>query len=333
MNDSDDTSPSRGPAVGIDIGGTHLRVATVAVDGTVDDVTEHDSPVTVGASPDEAADRLVTSLVAAIGDVDPSGGLPVGIGFASAITHDGVAVYGPNVSTRGVPIRESVVAATGNGHVTVVNDGNAAAWGEYRFGAARHVRDMVMFTLGTGVGGGVVVDGELVEGGWGFGGEVGHLTLEADGWVCGCGNRGCLEAYASGGSLIRHAEDLLATGRDSSLADRQIEPADVSRAAADGDQLAIDAIEAAGQWLGIGVATMINVLDPSAVVIGGGVTEHVHEWLLPTVRRVAPRRTMGHLHRTPPDIVVARLQDRAGLVGAADLARRRAARGHRDAPA
>jgi glucokinase len=318
--------PDRGAghAVGVDIGGTNLRIALVDATGGVGRVDEYSTPVAVGTDPDEAATALVTTLEAAIARTDPSGALPIGIGFAGAITTDGRAVYGPNVSTRDLPIRDEVVAETGNEAVTVINDANAAAWGEYRFGAGRDVEDMVMVTLGTGVGGGVVVHGRLVEGKQGFGGELGHMTLVADGWECNCGNRGCLEAYASGRSLTRHAADLLATGRPSTLAGATLTPADVSRAARDGDELAIDAIAAAGQWLGIGVAALVNVLDPDMVVIGGGVTEHVREWLMPVVRTVVPRRTVGRLYRTAPEIVVAELGDRAGMIGAADMARRRA---------
>ncbi len=117
---------------------------------------------------------------------------------------------------------------------------------------------------------------------------------------------------------------LLATGRPSPLAGATLTPADVSQAAREGDELAIDAIAAAGQWLGIGVAALVNILDPDMVVIGGGVTEHVQEWLMPVVRTVVPRRTVGRLYRTAPEIVVAELGDRAGMIGAADMARRRA---------
>lgn len=310
-------------AVGIDIGGTNLRIAVVDADGTVGPVDEYRTPVAVGTDPAEAAAALVATLEAAIAVTDPAGTLPIGVGFAGAITTDGRAVYGPNVSTRDLPMRDAVMGATGNPHVTVINDANAAAWGEYRFGAGMDVDDMVMVTLGTGVGGGVVVHGRLVEGAQGFGGELGHITLVADGWECNCGNRGCLEAYASGRSLTRHAADLLATGRPSALAGVSLTPADVSEAARHGDELAIDAISAAAQWLGIGIAALVNVLDPNMVVVGGGVTEHIREWLMPAVRAVVPRRTVGRLYRTAPEIVVADLGDRAGMIGAADMARMR----------
>lgn len=316
--------PHFSQAVGVDIGGTHLRIAMVNRDGSTGEVAEHSTPVAVGTDPDAAAAALMTTLASAIATTDPSGQLPIGIGFAGAITNDGVAVYGPNVSTRQVPIRDEVVRATGASHVTVLNDANAAAWGEYCFGAGSETEDLVMLTLGTGVGGGVVVHGRLIDGAQGFGGELGHITLVADGWECNCGNRGCLEAYASGRSLIRHAADLLATGRPSALAGMNLAPADVSRAASEGDQLAIDAIEAAARWVGIGIATLVNVLDPDMVVVGGGVTEHIAQWLMPAVRAVVPRRTVGRLYREHPAIVEATLGDRAGLIGAADMARRRA---------
>ncbi|HKJ54629.1 MAG TPA: ROK family protein [Nitriliruptoraceae bacterium] len=323
---TESAQPSAPPAVGIDIGGTRLRVAVVDGEGAVDNPAEFATPVPVGTDPRAAADALVAALAAAIEHADSGGDLSVGIGFAGTITSEGRAMYGPNVSTRDVPIRDSVTSATGRTDVTVINDANAAAWGEYRFGAGRAVDDMVMLTLGTGVGGGIVVNGQLVEGMQGFGGELGHITLVADGWECNCGNRGCLEAYASGRSLIRHATDLLATGRPSSLADRDLTPADVSHAAAAGDELAINAIEAAAQWLGIGITSLVNVLDPAMVVVGGGVTDHVARWLLPAAAAVVPRRTVGHVNRRHPEIVTAELGDNAGVIGAADRARLVAAR-------
>ncbi len=319
MSSPDD--PPATPAIGIDIGGTRLRVGVVDADGTVSKAAEMGTPVARGSDPQAAAAALVDALASAVTHVDPDGSLPVGIGFAGNITRQGRAMYGPNVATRDVPIRDAVMAATGRAHVTVINDANAATWGEYRFGAGRQVDDMVMLTLGTGVGGGVVVNGQLVEGMQGFGGELGHITLVADGWECNCGNRGCLEAYASGRSLIRHATDLLATGGPSSLADKDLTPADVSEAARAGDELAIRAIQAAAQWLAIGITGLVNVLDPEMVVLGGGVTNHVAEWLLPATAAVVPRRTVGHINRTHPAIVRAELGDNAGVIGAADRAR------------
>lgn len=312
------------PAVGIDIGGTRLRATVVQPDGTIGDVLEVDTPVGLGTDPHTASTALLDTIARAVTRLDPDAALPVGIGFAGVITAAGVAVYGPNVSTRNMPVRAAVGDTTGNDDITVVNDGNAATWGEFVHGAGRAVDDMLMITLGTGVGGGIVAASTLLEGAHGFGGEVGHLTLQPDGWQCPCGNRGCLEAYSAGRSLVRHAADLLVGGRPSTLAGRELTPADVSAAAAEGDEVAIEAIRTAGRWLGAGIASLVNVLDSAVVVVGGGVMAHVGQWLLPAAADVVPGLLLGHPDRPTPSVVAAELGDRAGMVGAASLARTRA---------
>ena len=160
------------------------------------------------------------------------------------------------------------------------NDANAAAWGEFTFGAGEDVEDLLMLTIGTGVGGGVVIDGELVRGGFGMGGEVGHIQMVPDGVMCGCGNLGCLESYGSGSALVRvtararrvespdaarHAVEL--AGGDIAKISGPL----VTEAAHAGDAFAIARLAELGDWIGQGVATLTAVLDPNVVVIGGGV--------------------------------------------------------------
>lgn len=177
-------------AIGIDVGGTHLRAAVVAADGRV-------GPVLREPTPAHEPEHLVTHLRDVIARLDSS--LPVGIGFAGLISRDGVVAYGPNVDVRDLRLGDLLGA-------TVLNDATAAALGEARFGAGEGADDLVMVTLGTGVGGGAIIDGRPLLGARGFAGEFGHVIVEDGGVTCGCGTRGCLEAYASGSALQAAAE-------------------------------------------------------------------------------------------------------------------------------
>lgn len=149
------------------------------------------------------------------------------------------------------------------------------------------------------------------------------MVVARDGWTCSCGHRGCLEAYAAGVALARHARDLLAEGGTSSLDDvADFTPPDVTRAAAAGDELALAAIDRLGSWLGVGLASLVTLLDPEVVILGGGVTEHIGEWLLPAADAAMRAQTFAGDWRRHPEVRVAELGDRAGMIGAADLARR-----------
>lgn len=317
-------------ALGVDIGGTNLRVGAVDPHGRIVARRSAPTPAGAGRDPDVAGRDLVSGIVATARDVLSDVGLstdaqvPVGIGFAGGISRNGEAVYGSNVSTRNLPLRAAITDRFGHGQVLVVNDANAATWGEFRHGAGRDADDVVMVTVGTGVGGGVVTDGHLVVGAQGFGGEVGHMVVARDGWACTCGHRGCLEAYAAGGALARHARELLEGGGASSLADRgTIDPADVTAAAEEGDQLALAAIQRLGGWLGIGLSSLVTLLDPEVVVIGGGVADHIGHWLLPAAAEAMQGQTFASQYRTAPRVRLAVLGDRAGMIGAAQMARSR----------
>jgi glucokinase len=226
-----------------------------------------------------------------------------------------------------VPVRDRVAAATGL-PVVVENDANAAAWGEFRYGAAEDVDDMICVTVGTGIGGGLVLDGSIYRGAHGVGAELGHMRVVPDGHLCGCGNRGCLEQYASGSALVREAR-ALASSR-SVFAARLLELSDgdpeaitgpmVTGAARDGDEPSRELLADLGRWLGEGLASFAALLDPAVFVIGGGVSEAGDLLLTPTA--AAFRRNLtGRGHRPEPEIRVATLGNDAGIVGAADLAR------------
>lgn len=281
-----------GDAIGVDIGGTNVRVAAVAVDGTVRDVQRAPTPYGDAA-------RLVTT-VAELVDGLPG---PIGVGIAGGITADGALCGAPNLGLDGVRIGALLADALGRG-VTVTNDADAAVWGEHQLGAGRGVDHLVLLTLGTGVGGGAVVDGALLRGATGLAGEFGHIIVDEGGAPCPCGNRGCLEAYASGTAM--------ATG------DRDAR--EVVAAARGGDQEAVAHLAAVGTWVGVGLASLVAVLDPARIVLGGGAGEAAFDQVAPAAREALAERLFARARRDPPPLVAAELGDRAGVVGAALLA-------------
>jgi glucokinase len=252
----------------------------------------------------------------------------VGVGAAGYIDADrSTVLFAPNIAWRDEPLGSELTRLTGL-PVTIENDANAAAWGEFRFGAGRDVDDQLMVTVGTGVGGGVISGGHLLRGGYGVGAEIGHLCLVPDGRLCGCGNYGCLEQYGSGSALVREtreaaigtsllARDLL----DRAGGDPQaISGPLITAAAQDGDQFAIEQLRLLGDWLGHGIASLVAVLDPAVIVIGGGVSE-AGELLLGPIRDSFGRNLTGRGYRPQAEVRRAELGTRAGVIGAADLAR------------
>ena len=210
----------------------------------------------------------------------------------------------------------------------VENDANSAAWAERVYGAGKGLENVIMVTVGTGIGGAAIVNGRPLRGANGTGAEFGHMRVVPDGELCGCGVRGCFEQYASGTALMRQtkaaiaknpdaARDLLARG-DGTIAG--LVGSHITDAARDGDKLAIELLANSGDWLGAGIATLAMLFDPSIVVIGGGVID-AGELLLDPARK-AMMREMPFVGKHPvPEIVAAKLGNDAGLVGAADLSR------------
>lgn len=305
-------------AIGVDIGGTQLRAATVDADGHILDRRRHPTPA-------GDASELVTVLRSVASDLDAAGQLPIGVGIAGLVTAEGVVRYGPNIGVRDLPLAAALAGMSAGG-VVVVNDASAATFGEQRFGAGRGASDLLLFTVGTGVGGGVVVAGQLVLGRGGFAGELGHLIVAEGGRPCPCGNLGCIEAYASGSAIGAMAREALADPAvDSSL--REVEDPvgkDVTAAAEAGDRLASRVLEDAGRWLGVAAASLVNVLDPQLVLVGGGAATATAPWLLPAARDSLADHLVGADWREPPPIELATLGDDAGVVGSALLAAERA---------
>jgi len=309
-------------ACGIDVGGTKIAGGVVDEHGTILEELRVESPATDVAAIEQAIESLVTQLrsrheIAA-----------VGVGAAGYIDKArAVVMFAPNLAWRDLDLKADLEAKL-DLPVVVENDANAAAWGEFQFGAGHDVDDLLLVTVGTGVGGGVVLDGNLYRGAFGVGAEIGHMRVVPDGILCGCGNYGCLEMYASGSALVR---DVRAAARAGSLLAADLvdraggDPAAitgplVTEAARAGDPFAIEHLATLGRWLGEGIASLTAVLDPAVVVVGGGVSA-ADDLLLDPTRRAFAAQLTGRGHRPMLDIRKARLGNRAGLIGAADLAR------------
>jgi len=306
---------------GIDIGGTKIAGAVVDGDGQVVADAQVESPAADAGAMGAAVAGLVGDLV---GDHPV---VAVGVGAAGYVSADrSTVLFAPNIAWRNERFGEDLADRTGL-PVVVENDANVAAWGEFRYGAGRDVDDQLMVTVGTGVGGGVVLDGRLVRGGFGVAAEIGHLCVVPDGRPCGCGNRGCLEQYASGTALVRTAR---AAAADSLLAADLLERAGgdaaqitgpmITEAAQAGDRFAIEQFDEIGRWLGHGLASLVAVLDPAVIVVGGGVSA-AGDLLLEPTNASFERELTGRGYRPRAEIRPAELGNRAGMIGAADLAR------------
>lgn len=303
-------------AVGVDVGGTKVLGGVVDASGQIVARDRIDTP-SDGRHRTQAIVDLVHKLCADRGLTD----VPVGVGVAGLVDTDGVVRYCPNLDWRDEPVRAGLRRQLGV-PVLLENDAAVAAWGEYRVGAARDAAvGALMLTLGTGIGGGLIMDGRLVRGARGFAAEFGHIVLDEGGPRCPCGNRGCLEALASGSAIGRIAAEAVAGGAGGSpLADLDvIGGAAVTAAARQGDRLAADVLAQAGTWLGVGIASLVNGIDPELVIIGGGAAEAGAPLLDPAVSSYR-ERVIARAHRPLPPVVRAQLGNDAGIIGAALLA-------------
>lgn len=307
---------------GVDIGGTKIAGAVVDADGEVLEETRIPSP----AADPRALAGVVARLIRDLATRHPVAAVGVGAaGYVDAARS--TVLFAPNIAWRNEPLGEELARLTGL-PVVIENDANAAAWGEFRFGAGRGTRDQLMVTIGTGVGGGIVADGRLLRGGFGVAGEIGHLCVVPDGRVCGCGNRGCLEQYASGSALVRTVRDAAAAGVPAagpvlSLAGGDVQGITgplITEAARTGDPFAAEQLETLGRWIGHGIASLVAILDPAVVVVGGGVGE-AGDLVLASARAAFSRELSGRGFRPEAEIRSALLGNRAGVIGAADLAR------------
>jgi glucokinase len=309
-------------AVGIDVGGTKIAGGVIDDAGRVVDRRREKSPA---KDPDAIVDtigRMVLDLAAE----HPV--RCVGVAAAGFVDQERSTVrYSPNLSWSDVALRDSLQRAL-DLPVVVENDANAAAWGEYQFGAGAQVRHLLMVTVGTGVGGGAVIRDRLLRGGFGSATEVGHIRMVPGGLVCGCTRLGCWEQYASGNALVREtrARALADPEAAASLLARaggsveKLKGPMVTAAAQEGDPFATACLAETGHWLGEGLATLVAVLDPELILVGGGVAE-AGELLLGPARESFARTVTAADQRPLPVIRLASLGNDAGMIGAGDLAR------------
>ena len=311
-----------GLTVGIDIGGTKIAAGVVDEQGRI---LARVRAATPGRDAEQVEEKVSEMVLALRKDHDIEA---VGIGAAGFVDEKRSRVnFAPNLGWKDEPLRMAVESVVGL-PVVVENDANAAAWGEYRFGAGKDRDYVVTITVGTGIGAGIILEGALYRGRWGAAAEFGHLNVDAGGRPCGCGNRGCWEQYASGNALVREARYLASERRSEAetlldLGDgtpEGVQGLHVTQAAREGDPVALAAFDFVSRWLGQGMADVTAILDPECFVIGGGVSE-AGELLLASTVRAFTESVSGKETRQLPKVLIAKLGNAAGLVGAADLAR------------
>jgi glucokinase len=316
--------------VGIDIGGTKVLAGVVDSTGVV---VARERRLTHGHSVTAVEDTVVELVEAFIRTHDIAA---VGIGAAGFVDATrSTVLFSPHLAWRDEPLRDAVMSRV-RLPVVVDNDANTAALAETRFGAAAGHRLVLCVTLGTGIGGALVIDNRLFRGVNGMAGEFGHIQVVPDGHRCECGNRGCWEQYASGNALVRDARELVLANSPVAHRLRDIVDGDASKltgplitqAARDGDPLALELLDDMGTWLGVGLAGMTAAFDPGCIIVGGGVAE-AGELLLEPTRRAFSRTLTGRGHRREPVIAAAALGPDAGFIGAADMARSAARRSRR----
>jgi glucokinase len=310
-------------AVGIDIGGTKIAGALVDQAGAI--IKELRVP-----SPIDDSNQMVDAISSVIDQLTADEKV-VGVGVAAAgfLSVDREIMYhAPNIAAwRNEPLKSRIESKT-SFPVLLENDANAAGWAEFRFGAGKDVQSMIMLTIGTGVGGAIISEGRLLKGGFGIGGELGHVISVPEGRLCGCGLKGCLETYASGTALLLAARALAASGDAKGLRLRELAANEgelsgemVYQAIMEDDAGAIELIVELGHYLGRAIGSVfVPVLDPEIAVIGGGVSA-VGEKLMNPIRDSFEKSLPAKGYRPELKVVKASFLNQAGLIGAADLAR------------
>ena len=312
--------------LGVDLGGTNIVVGAVAEDGSaVHGVIN--APTNAEAGADAIAERIAQLCRASLAEAERGAGVKrrdvVGIGVGAPGPLDragGMVLIAPNLGWHDYPLRQKVSDAVGL-PVALDNDANCAVYGEWWIGAGRGSRYLVGLTIGTGIGGGIVVDGKLYHGATDVAGEVGHMTIDSTGRRCKCGNYGCLEAYASGPNIAARAvegieagvETRLPTYTDGDLA--RITAQTVYQAAHDGDEFALEVVRDTAKILGAGVANLLNIFNPDVVVILGGVTLAGDSLFVPLQAEVTRRAFKPAVKACR--ILPGELPGTAGVVGAA----------------
>jgi glucokinase len=309
--------------VGVDVGGTKVAVGVVDEHGHIIEKLMRSTPAW---STEQTAQVVADAVTELLGRHKISG---VGVGAAGFVDRFRSSVlFAPHLAWRGEPLRQEVEDRVGL-PVVMDNDANAAAWAETNLGAARGHQYVILIAVGTGIGCGIVIDGEIYRGQWGLAGEPGHYRVVPGGRPCECGNRGCWEQYASGNALVAEARELAKRSPD--VAARMLELGgggvagitgpEVTQAAREGDAGALSCFEIVGSWLGQGLAALAAILDPGCFVIGGGVSA-AGELLIGPARAAFGDELTGGSYRQRAEIRLAELGADAGVIGAAELARR-----------
>ena len=304
----------------IDIGGTKLAAGIVGSAGRI--LARGEVPTLAAEGPERVLNRVLrlAENVLATPGVSADAIQRIGIGCAGPVDRQGGLILNPPNLPGWVriPLVEHIEKALGRPTV-LENDANAAALGEFRYGAGKGASSLVYLTVSTGIGSGIILDGKIWHGVKDGAGEVGHMTLLPDGPVCGCGNRGCLEALASGPSIARRAREALATGQPSRLrAAGDFTAADVVHLAQEGDAIAAEVWNETVEYLGLGVAAIVTILAPERVVIGGGVSQAGDFLFVPLRREVRRRVKLVAVESVP--ILPAALGPDVGILGAAAVA-------------
>ncbi|MDH4163446.1 MAG: ROK family protein [Nitrospirota bacterium] len=305
--------------IGVDLGGTNLRSALLTEGGDILD--RHKQATGVVEGHEKVIRRLIENIRIHLRNAERRGlkVMAVGVGAPGVIHADsGVVVKSPNFPDwNNLPLKQELEGVLGI-PVFIENDANAAALGEQWRGAGKNVQSMIFLTLGTGVGGGIILQGRIWHGADGMAGEIGHMTIVPDGRQCGCGNQGCLEMYASSRGIIMNYQEACASDRTNAGARDAATSEMIYQAAGSGEKHALHAVDEMGRFLGIGIANLINIFNPEMVVVGGGVKD-AWSLFIDAVRREVGRRAFAYpAERTK--IVPSVLGDDAGMVGAAAVA-------------
>jgi glucokinase len=310
-----------GLTIGVDIGGTKIAAGVVDEHGSILETSTVPTPPTADGVIDAIADAV--RAASSEHEVDA-----VGIGAPGYVDDKRATVlFTPNLSWRHEALKDKVEQRI-DLPVVIENDANAAAWGEYKFGVGTGHEDVVCITIGTGLGGGVIIGGRLHRGRFGVAAEFGHIRMVPDGLLCGCGNQGCWEQYASGSALVRYARQrATATPENAaillSLGDgtpEGVEGKHISEAARQGCPVAVDSFRELARWAGAGLADLASLFDPWAFIVGGGVSDE-GDLVLDPIRKSYRRWLVGSRWRPHAEVLAAQLGGQAGMVGVADLAR------------
>lgn len=306
--------------IGIDIGGTKISAGVVDSSGNLIDSSKCSTPA-------EGGKDLISSVVNLVKELNKKHEIKgIGISIAALISSDyGTIVGAPNIANLSKLNFANEIKEEFKLPIIIENDANAAMWAEFKFGNAKGLNPVMFFIIGTGVGGGLVIDGKLFKGANGIGAEFGHMCVVPNGLLCGCGAKGCIEQYASGGALIRYANEALLANPDKSeevlsFGEGKLSGTALTKAAKAGNELALAAFSKQADWLGLACASYSLIIDPQAIIIGGGVVDAGELFLAPV--RAAMRKYMPFAEsHVPPKIIAAKFGNDAGLIGAADLVR------------